>query len=368
MDITFVQFVEVDSLKAWRFSEFGGLDKLSLEDTTLREPGTGEVKISVAFSAINHVDKLVIGGRLKWVPLPRIPGAEYVGTVTQAGDGVDNRTVGERVAVFPKMFCGRCRYCTSGQESVCLESWNPERAPVDLSTNMLPSSMDGGWAQEALIPARNLVPLPDNIRFSDAACLPLSAMTANHMVSRVAPRSGDTALVMGSTGGVGIFVVQLLKLAGCRVIAVVNNSSQEDGMVRLGADHVIPRMEADVRKEALRLTGGYGADIVVDSLGQSTFPSSLGSLAPCGKYVTAGTMTGPTAELNLMQVYSRQLQIVGSTTGSKGDLQSVVDLASSGKIRPVVDRIYEFDKLKEAAEGHSRQGRTGKVLVRIGGD
>ncbi len=353
-------------MKAWRFSEFGGIDRLHLETVSIRDPGPGEVKIAVAYAAINHVDRLVVGGRLKWVPLPRIPGAEYVGTVLQKGEGVEGFSVGERVAVFPKMFCGRCRFCTSGQESVCLEAWNPERAPVDLSTNMLPSSMDGGWAEEAIIPARNLVPLPDGIGFREAACLPLSAMTAHHIVARVSPAAGSTALVMGATGGVGAFAVQLLKLAGCSVIAVVNNKSQEGAIRDIGADHVIPRTTSTVKEEAIRLSGGYGVDIVVDSLGQSTFASSIGSLAPCGKYVTAGTLTGPVSEVSLMLVYSRQLQIIGSTTGSKKDLQSVIELAVSGKLRPIISSTFDFERLPDAVENYMMQGRLGKVLVRIG--
>ncbi len=353
-------------MKAWRFSEFGGIDRLHLETANIRDPGPGEVKISVAYAAINHVDRLVIGGRLKWVPLPRIPGAEYVGTVVQRGEGVEDCSVGDRVAVFPKMFCGRCRFCTTGQESVCLEAWNPERAPVDLSTNMLPSSMDGGWAEEAIAPARNLVPLPDSIGFREAACLPLSAMTAHHIVKRVSPVAGSTALVMGATGGVGAFAVQLLKLAGCTVIAVVNNKSQEQAIRDMGADHVIPRTTSPVKEEAIRMSGGYGVDIVVDSLGQTTFASSVGSLAPCGKYVTAGTLTGPVSELSLMLVYSRQLQIIGSTTGSKKDLRAVIELAASGKIRAVISSTFDFDRLPDAVENYMLQGRMGKVLVRIG--
>ena len=336
-----------------------------MRDLKKREPGSGEAVVSVSHAGVNHVDRLVINGRLKWISLPRIPGAEYVGTVARKGEGVDSFETGDRVAVFPKMFCGKCRYCRSGQESVCLGAWNPSRAPVDLSTNMLPSSMDGGWAEEAVIPARNLVRLPDGLRFAEAACLPLSAMTAHHIVTRLAPARGETALVMGATGGVGVFVVQLLKLAGCTVIAAANNPSQEQVMRSIGADHVIPRTSVNVKEKALELTGGYGVDIVADSLGQSTFRDSFDSLAPCGRYVTAGTLTGPASELNLMKVYSRQLSVIGSTTGSMRDMEAVVKLASDGKIRPVINEIADFEKLPEAIERLSTPGRVGKMIVKI---
>lgn len=355
-------------MKAWRFSEFGGIEKLVMKEVGLRDPGPDEVKVAVSHAALNHVDRLVIGGRLKWVALPRTPGAEYVGTVLKTGGSRDRFRRGDRVAIFPKMFCGHCRYCRMGQEGVCLEAWNPERAPVDLSTNMLPSAMDGGWAEEALIPARNLVRLPDNVDFGGAVCLPLSAMTAHHLVSQLSPSKGESALVMGASGGVGHFVVQLLKHAGCTVIAAVNNASQESILRSLGADHVIPRTEVNVREKAMELTGGYGVDLVTDSLGKMTFRESIGALAPCGRYATAGTLTGPVAEIELMRIYSRQLRIIGSTTGSRRDLESVVQLLSSGRLKPVVSETVQFEQLPRALELLSKPGRTGKITVRVAAD
>lgn len=351
-------------MKAWQFSEFGGIDKLALKEVTLRRPANGEALIRVSHAGVNHVDRLVINGRLKWISLPKIPGAEYVGTVAATGPA-SSFSPGDRVAIFPKMFCGKCRYCLAGQEGVCLEAWNPERAPVDLSTNMLPSSMDGGWAEEALIPERNLVRLPAALPFRDAACLPLSAMTACHMVSRVSPAAGEKAVVVGAAGGVGLFAAQLLKLAGCEVIGVVYGPAQEEGVRKMGVDMTVDRSDPHIAETVLGLTGGYGADIVVDSLGQSTFAQSVNSLAPCGRYVTAGTLTGPTSEFNLMRLYSRQLQLIGSTTGSKKDLEEVVSLLSQGKIRSAVSEVFDFADLPRGIEKLSEHGRVGKILIKV---
>lgn len=353
-------------MRAWQFSGFGDIDKLGIREIGQSCPGPGEVRVTVSFAGINHVDRLVVNGRLKWVSLPKTPGAEYVGTVSEAGEGVHDFHRGDRVAVFPKMFCGRCRYCLAGQEGVCLSGWNPERAPVDLSTNMLPSSMDGGWAEEALIPSRNLVKLPESLGFREAACLPLSAMTASHIVSRVRPSPGESAVVVGANGGVGHFAVQLLNLSGLAVIAIASSASQEEAMKSLGADFVIARDAGNVRESILSQTGGYGADIIVDSIGQATFRESLNSLAPCGRYVTAGTLSGPFSELSLMQLYSRQLELIGSTTGSRRDLEAVVDLASRGKMKGVVAGEYAFEELPAALEEHAKGGRLGKILLRVG--
>lgn len=355
-------------MKAWQFSEFGGIEKLSLREVELPTLREGEAAIRVSHTGVNHVDRLVVNGRLKWVTLPKIPGSEYVGVVSRVGPGVNDFREGDRVAIFPKMYCGKCRYCRSHQEGVCLEAWNPERAPVDLSTNMLPSAMDGGWAEETVIPERNLVLLPEKLDFKASACLPLSAMAAHHMVSQASPVKGETALVMGATGGVGHFATQLLKIAGCTVLGVINNDSQQGKMSELGVDHTITRTGTNIRERTLELTDGLGVDIVFDSLGQATFQNSINSLAPCGRYVSAGTLTGPSSELNLMQVYSRQLRIIGSTTGSMKDLQSVVKLTSERKLKPVVSDLFSFEQLPEAIERLMTPGRLGKVIVKVGAE
>jgi NADPH:quinone reductase-like Zn-dependent oxidoreductase len=350
-------------LKNWRIVEFGSPDGLKLADSVPLHPDKETVKIRVAVTAVNHIDRLVISGRFKWVPLPRIPGSEYVGTIQEIGSGVSGFAPGDRVAVFPKMFCRKCRYCLANQEGVCLSGWNPDRAPVDLSTNMLPLSMDGGWAEEALIPARNVVRIPDGLSFDSAFAIPLSGMTAWHLVERARPNSGDNAVVMGSAGGIGLFAIQILKLRGCNVMAAVNDSAKAGELKKLGADAVCSTSKENFADCIRDFAGHIGADIVIDFLGQSTFTQSFSSLAPGGRYATCGTMTGPNSEISLLRLYSRQIELVGSTTGSIRDLRAALKASSEGKIRTVVDSEFMLDSLPRALERHSQRGKFGKVKV-----
>ncbi|MBX8632924.1 MAG: zinc-binding dehydrogenase [Thermoplasmata archaeon] len=343
--------------------EFGSPVGLKLADSAAEHPGEGTVKVRVAITAVNHIDRLVIGGRFKWVPLPRIPGSEYVGTVEEIGSGVKGIFPGDRVAVFPKMFCGNCRYCLADQESVCLSGWNPDHAPVDLSTNMLPLSMNGGWAEETLIPARNVVTLPDDLSFDSAFAVPLSGMTAWHMVERARPNSGENAVVMGSTGGIGLFAIQILKLRGCNVMAVVNDSARVYELQKLGADAVCITSDENFADCVRDFAGKIGPDIVIDFLGQSTFQQSFSILAPGGRYATCGTMTGPGSEISLLRLYSRQIELVGSTTGSIRDLRAALQASSEGKIKTVVDSEFAFDCMPQALDRHSKRGKFGKVKV-----
>lgn len=348
-------------MKALRFSEFGGPEKLMLVETQLRKPAVDEIAVEVAYAGVNHVDRLVIGGRLKWISLPHTPGAEYVGRVASTGSDVKNVSPGDRVAIHPKIFCGRCKYCMRGEHGVCLMSWNPLQAPVDLSTYMLPAPIDGGWAEQAIIYARNAVKIPDSVGFREAACLPLSAMTAHHMIGRVSPSEGEEALVMGAAGGIGLFAAQLLRLRGCTVHGAVRNEDQAD---RIGSmfDSVVVIKEGTKEIDS---PNGKGFDIVVDPLGESTFNLSVASLAPCGRYVTCGTLTGNEGSMNLMRLYSRQLVLTGSTTGSPADLAAVLRLMGAGSLKPVHSTSFRLEEAQAALGELQKRGRVGKVLLEV---
>ena len=353
-----------DRLRAWRIEEFNRPDGLRYAEVDDLHPGEGMVRVRVGVSSVNHIDRLVIGGRFSWVPLPRTPGSEFVGTVEEIGEGTPAVSVGDRVAVFPKMFCGKCRYCLMHQEGICLSGWNPSRAPVDLSTNMLPLSMDGGWADQAVVPARNAVVLPDGLSFDRAFGIPLSATTAWHAIERSRAAEGEIAVVMGATGGVGLFALQILKLKGCRVIAVSGNESLSAKLREAGADAVCAG-GAELNECVTGIGGERGADVIVDFLGQSTFRQSVSLLAPGGRYVTGGTLTGNSGEIDLLRLYSRQIEIIGSTTGSIRDLAAAAAACAAGKIRTFVDSEFGLEEIPDAIRRHSEHGRFGKVKIRV---
>lgn len=345
-------------MKAWIFDGFGGLEKLALKEVADAKAGPGEAVIDVKAAGVNPVDRSTIAGRFDWIGLPFVTGAEFAGVVTSVGEGVESVKPGMRVVVNSKLFCGKCKNCLIGEESACLSNKYIERAPYILGV-----MREGGWRESANLPAQNLIPIPDSLSFRDACTLSVDGATAWRLVRRARPQLNDFALVVGATGGVGSFAVQIAKLYGCEVAAVVSGADQVQRMKEIGADHVISRTDGQISERVKKLTGGRGADIVIDPLGSATFASSYMSLAPLGRYVTCGTLTGAKTELSILHLYSMQVEFVGSTTFSRSDMIEAVSATARGKLKPQIDSVFKFDELPAAMRRLDEHGRFGKVLV-----
>lgn len=348
-------------MKAWVLDGFGGMDKLRLGDVSRPSAKDGEVVIDVKVAGVNPVDRSTIVGRFDWIKTPFVPGAEFAGVVESAGSGCDGISAGMRVLVNPKIFCGHCHYCLRGEESACLSNAHISSAP-----HIIGVSRQGGWREKADVPCVNLVPIPDGLSFRDACTLGVDGATAWHLMKRARPKLNDFVLVVGSTGGVGTFAVQIARMYGCEVAAVVGSGAQAQKAKELGADHVIDRNAQNVPQSVRDLTEGRGADIVIDPLGSSTFGTSSSSLAPLGRYVTCGTLTGAKSELSLLHLYSMQVEYVGSTTFSRADMNEVLSATAGRKLKPQIDSVFGFERIPEAMKRLDEHGRFGKVLVELG--
>jgi len=343
-------------MKAWRLSAFGNYEHLHLEEIEDVRPEEGEVVVNVKAAGVNPVDRSMIMGRFDWMKLPGVPGAEFCGIVEETGRGSE-WLAGKRVAVYPRIFCGRCYYCLRGDETACLNNQYIDRAPYVMGI-----VRPGGWSERVAVPAQNVIELPDGVSFEQASTVPVDGGTALRMVARARPELNEFMLVMGATGGVGMFVVQFGRLFGCEVAAVASSASQVSELKRIGATHVIMR-DANIVTEVKQLTDGRGADIVVDPLGSATFQQSTEALAALGRYVTCGILTGAKAELNLMRLYSMQLSYIGSTNMRRIDIVKALRMMASGKIIAPVDSTFEFEKLKDALARLDAHGRLGKVVL-----
>ena len=346
-------------MKAWKLDKLGSYEHLHMSDEPGSKPGKGEVSIRVSKACVNPIDRSVITGRFPWLQTPHVPGAEFIGEIDETGAGVSHLQAGMKVAVNPRLFCGKCHYCLRGKESACLGNEHIDSAPY-----LIGLQRHGGWSEHVNVPASNAIPVPDGLAQEQAVMAPVDGATAWHLVRRLRPEIGEVAVVMGSTGGVGLFALQLLRMYGCEVIAVAGTQEQE-GMVKgLGADHVVMR-SGDIASAVRKLTGGRGADLVVDPLGASTWQSSVSSLAPMGRYATCGTLTRIKAEINLLHLYSIQAEFIGSTGADRGDLDTVLRLMREGKLKGIADSTFSFDKLPEALKRLDEHGRKGKVLLNV---
>lgn len=342
-----------ESVRALGFHEHGDLSKLQLLDLPVPEPGPGEVRIKVAYAALNRLDLFVLKG---WkgleLPKPHVGGSDGAGTIDALGPGVTGWRVGDRVVVFPSLSCGKCAYCERGEVSLCPK-------------HHLIGEHEGGFAKEfALAPAANLKRVPDGYPLRDAAAAALTAVTAWRMMRRARLARGETVLVVGGAGGVNTMAIQIAKNAGARVIATATSEEKAAVAKELGAQTVLAAA-SDWHKEVFRLTGGQGADVVVDNVGEATWGKSIRAAARGGRIVTVGGTTGynPPAEIN--QVMWKQLEIVGSTMGSRAEFETAMDEVFAGRLKAVVDEEFPLERGAEAYRRLAEGKALGKVVLRV---
>jgi len=324
-------------MRAIVIREHGGREKLHLDETVpVPHPRPGEVTVRVHACGLNHLDIFVRRGMPgRHTPLPFTSGGDIAGTVAEVGAGADGALPGQRVLVDPAIPGGAIG----------------EDAP-------------GGLAEFALVPAANLIPLPDAISFDEGAALPIAYGTAWRMLlTRGAIRAGERILVLGAAGGVGTACVQIAKMAGCTVYAAASRDHKLTRLRDLGADHVINYRDVEFDREVWRLTGKHGVDVVVDYTGEDTWPRSLRSLRKGGRLLTCGATSGFEVRTDLRYVWVRELTILGSDGWTRADLEALLAAVRAGRVRPVIDRVLP---LAQTAEGHrllEDREVVGKVII-----
>ena len=309
-------------MRAVRFSGLG--QPLAVEDVPRPQAGPGQVVVDVAAAGVCGTDLHFLDGLLEPATTPITLGHEVAGVVAEVGDGVADLAVGDRVAVHYFHSCGTCRRCTRGDDHLC-----------DAPLGFLAFVTDGGFADAVVVPARSAVPVPDGLDLVEAAPLCCSAATAVHATREAGVREGDVAVVMG-TGGVGLALVQVLRLAGARVLAVARGEARRDLAAELGAEAVIDPTSEDVATQVRALTDGEGADVVFELVG--TAASSAASLAALGKggavvYIGYSFDDVPLTPLALVVPEQRILTSVGNR---RSELVEALHLAASGRLRTQV--------------------------------
>jgi NADPH:quinone reductase-like Zn-dependent oxidoreductase len=289
---------------------------------------------------------------LPGVKLPHILGSDIAGEVAELGEYVSGLTVGQRVLVAPMHFCGHCGKCLAGLQNQCREF------------TVLGNGVDGGNCGLIAVPPANVIPIPDTLDFNQAASVPLVFVTAWHMlVGLAAVRPGQTVLVLGASSGVGIAAIQIAKLFQCRVITTAGDETKLGKGRALGADYGINHYQQKISEEVRKITNKEGVDIVIEHVGAATWDESLRSLKSGGKLVTCGATTGPNVGLDLRHLFARQLNLLGSYMGTMGELHEVLRHVFSGRLKPVVDRVFPLSEISAAHEYLEKSQMFGKVIV-----
>lgn len=341
-------------MKAIYFEKHGGPEVLQFGDQPDPQPPAGWVLVRLRAAALNHADIFV---RTGWpgfkLKLPHILGADGAGEVAAVGAGVTTWQMGQRVVINASVCTEEDEYTHAGQENLC-RHWE-----------LLGETLPGTYAQYVAVPAVNLLAIPENFPFADAAAAALVFLTAWHsLVKRGLLQKGERLLIVGASGGVNTAYIQIGKYLGAQVMVVGSDAKKLQLAESLGADQVIDRSREDWSKSAYMLTNKRGVDVVVDNVGV-TFPMSLRALRKGGRLLTVGNTGGPIFEIDNRFIFSKHLSILGSTMGTHADFAEVMGLVYSGKLRPVIDRSYP---LKEARAAHERLeggAQMGKVVLEI---
>jgi NADPH:quinone reductase-like Zn-dependent oxidoreductase len=335
-------------MRVYQVEDDWSVDNLKLADRPEPNAGPGEVRIKMLASALNYRDLLVpqrgYGSRMK--PLPLIMLSDGVGCVDQVGEGVDSLRLGERVC--PLFF----------------QSWlsgEPDNARLGMS---LGCEMDGTMAQYMVLPANGVALVPAHLDHNEVATLPTAGVTAwRAIVTEGRVKPGDTVLVQG-TGGVSLFALQFAKMLGARVICT---SSSDEKLLRartLGADETINYLSTpEWGKTARTIADGIGVDHVVEVGGQRTLPQSLRAVRPGGTISMIGVLAGSQLDISLGLIVTRHIRLQGITVGSGDDFRTMVRAISQQGMRPVVDRVYDFEQLHQALQHLASGKHFGKICI-----
>ena len=307
---------------------------VKLEDIDMSKLKPDEVMIKVESASYNYNDLWAIWGDPLKVPIPHISGSDVAGTIVEAGEDVTKFKVGDRVVSHSNISCRVCNMCTSGREYDCNDRlvWGFQTGPLW-----------GGFAQYTHLPEVNVVKIPDNISFDDAAAISMVGMTAWHMlVGRAKIKPGQTVLIMGGTSGVGMAGIQIAKLYNCTVIATAGNGEKMDKCLEIGADYVVNHREADWHKKVKEITKKQGVDVIFEHIGKATFAQEVALLKMAGTLVATGATTGYDSTIDLRYLFFKGTNLLGSTQGTKAELEDVIYWTGKGKIKPIIHTILPF--------------------------
>ena len=343
-------------MRAATLKAHGGAEVVEYrEDLPIPEPGTSEVRVNIKAAALNRLDLWVRAG---WKGLeldfPHVICSDGAGVVDAVGDGVNQFGVGDRVCIDPTIVQPGDPALHSGLE-------NQSRIAI------LGEHHSGTAAEFVVLPQRNLMVMPENFDFGEAAAAGLVGVTAWHsLITRGGLQVGESVLIVGAGGGVNSISIQIAKLAGAKVYVVGSNAEKCRQAEELGADVTINREEEEQWSRAIyKLTNRRGVDVVVDNVGQATMGQSLRACRIGGRILIVGGTSGYQMELNIAQLFARQIALIGSTMGPHRDYMAVMDQVFAGGLQAVIGARLPLSEAGRAQELLEKNAVFGKVVLEI---
>lgn len=346
-----------EAMRALTISAHGGLEQLELRHDLPRPAlqNPTDVRVRMKAAALNRLDLFMVGGlpHITITP-PWIVGSDGAGVVEEVGPGVRRVKPGDHVVINPGLSCRSCEYCRTGDSPLCLEY------------GILGEHYPGTICEARVVPECNVVSIPPQIPFVDAAAFPLATLTAWRMVvSKAKVQEGENILIWGIGGGVALAALQIARARGARVWVTSGSEEKLARAAALGADELLNHAQVDVGREVRARTRKRGVDVVIDSVGEKTWGQSLFALGKRGRLVTCGGTSGPMVQMDVRRLFWNQWTIMGSTMGNEEEFAAATAEFAAGRIRATVDSVFPMERAGEAYARLSSGGQFGKVVVEI---
>ncbi len=320
---------------------------LTRTDMPTPAPKANEVLIRMHAASLNYLDLMVAWGKFGKVSPPFVPGTDGAGEIVETGASVSGWTQGDRVVAGS------------------IVDWEDGRIAASRIERIRGVNMPGSLAEYVTVPASALVRIPESLSYVEAATLPIAATTAWNSIVAGKVRPGSTVALLG-TGGVSLFALQFAKAAGARVIISSSSDKKLERARALGADVAINYSTTSAWDEAvLAASGGKGADLIVETVGASTFPRSMNAAALGATIYVVGFIGGMELSIPVLPIMMKTLRIIGSQTGSTANLADATRAIEAAGIKPVIDRVFPFEETGDAYRFLEKAGHFGKVAIEI---
>ena len=336
-------------MRAWQIVSGGGVDSLELAEVATPEPGPGEVRIRMRANSINYRDLTTIEDPVsRKLPFPTVPNSDGAGEVTALGAGVTGVAVGDRVA------------------SCFFSDWEAGPCSMGAMASALGGARQGVLAEEVVLPAHGVIPIPAGLSFEEAATLPCAALTAWHALTLPRPViAGETVVLLG-TGGVSVFAQQFCSLMGARTIVTSSSDDKLARMKTLGASETINyRTTPDWDAEVMRLTDGEGADRIVEVGGPGTLQKSIEAVRVGGIIGLIGILTGIAGQISPTAIMRKSVTLRGIYVGPRQMFAEMNQAIATHDLQPVIDQTFAFEDAKDAYHTMRAAGHFGKLVIKV---
>ena len=340
-------------MRAMVFNEFGGPSVIRIAEIAEPRAKPHEVLIKVCACGVCGHDALERTGIMKRnVEFPMVLGHEVAGEVVEIGSAVQSLKVGDRVACLQRQPCGVCYYCRRGQDASCRNN-----------RFFGHKGHTGGYAEFMAASERSLVKLPENIPYEQGAVLACTVGTIFHGLRGDASlQPGETVLVTGAGGGLGINSIKLAKVFGAFVVAQTTSEEKVGALKAAGADQVVVS-SGNFHDEVTEMTGGHGIDVVVDNVGAPVFKAAFRTLAPYGRYLVIGQVTGDSVSFNLAFLIQKGVRLIGAKSTHWSELKDLVDMTARGLFTPAVGERMPLEEAARAHEMLETRKTTGRIVL-----